>query len=195
MRLVHVGRASSLMPNIAPTANTPAAMLNTVRSVRVLLCQMSNQILYQIIPQALMPGLPAGIRLRFSLRSAIWRSRSRVDFRLVQQFVELIVADGQHFHGSAFRGAHGSLSLAVVEKCHLAEKLSGSELPSDHIRLIRARQHNLHRAFGNDIKCVSAGSRGHDHGAGPVDRRFCVCALPITFGPAARSAWLLPHTR
>src|SRR5215204_5580696 len=38
----------SLMPKMAPTANTPAAMLSTARSVRVLLCQRSNQILYQM---------------------------------------------------------------------------------------------------------------------------------------------------
>ncbi len=36
------------MPNIDPTAKTPTAILSTARNVRVLLCQISNQILYQM---------------------------------------------------------------------------------------------------------------------------------------------------
>src|SRR5512147_2168672 len=38
----------SLMPKIAPMANTPAAMLNTLKIVRTLLCQRSNQTFCQM---------------------------------------------------------------------------------------------------------------------------------------------------
>src|SRR6266516_6282513 len=62
------------------------------------------------------------------------------DVRLSQQFVELVIANGKHFYGSAFRGADRSAMLLLVEEFHFAEIFSGSKLNRHHIRLIRTRQ-------------------------------------------------------
>src|SRR5689334_8999725 len=105
-------RSMSLIPKMVPTANTPAAMLKTANNVRVLLCQRSNQILYQMTPilDLLFPEFD--IFLLVSICCLVQRLPR--DLRLLQQFVELIVTNRQHFHSVAVRGADRSIALCLV---------------------------------------------------------------------------------
>jgi hypothetical protein len=82
----------SAMPKIAPTANTPAAMLSTASKVRVLLCHRSNQTLYQITLISDLRFPPLNVFLLMPIGSLVQRLTR--DLGLVQQFLELIVADG-----------------------------------------------------------------------------------------------------
>src|SRR5512138_1402204 len=129
--------SSSLIPKIAPTANTPAAMLSTASRVRILLCHRSNQTLYQITLISSLHFPPLGIFLLMAIRCLIQRLTR--DLRLAQQFAELIAADRQHFHGSAFRGADCGIRLAVMQEGDLAKILSRTQLQDDHIRLVGTR--------------------------------------------------------
>src|SRR5512146_2701624 len=137
--------SSSLMPKIAPTANTPAAMLNTASRVRILLCQRSNQTLYQITPISDLHFPPLYIFLLMPV-SGLAQRLTR-DLGLVQQFVELLLADRQYLPRSSFRGADRGVRLAVMQEGNLAKGFAGTQLQNDHIRLIGAGQHDFHSTF------------------------------------------------
>src|SRR5512141_1676536 len=123
--------SSSVIPKIAPTANTPAAMLNTASRVRVLLCHRSNQILYQSTPIS-------GLRFpEFEIFARVFvgglLQRLARGLGLAEQFIQLIVAEGQHLDRTAFGGADRSPALAVVEEGDLARMLSGTQLQRHHV--------------------------------------------------------------
>ena len=98
---------------------------------------------------------------------------------LIQQFVELVVADGEHFHDhSSPQARMDALLLAVVEELHLAEVFARSEFQRNHIGLILARQDHFHRAFGNDVERIAVFAFRKDHCARIVMARFefvCGC--------------------
>src|SRR6266508_4513593 len=143
-------------------------MLNTVNSVRVLLCQISNQILYQRTPILSLPcrrssqlpllfagrvigaGPPLEVFLLVSIRCLM--KRLARDFGFCQHFVELIVANAQHFNCAAFTSADRSTALAMMEKCDFTEVFARTQLCNDHIRLVYARQDDLHSAFRHNIE-------------------------------------------
>ena len=87
---------------------------------------------------------------------------------LIQQFFKLIVTKGKHLNRSVFRSADRCPSFSIVAKCHLSKELSGSELCSDHIRLVRARQDYIDSAFGDNIKRICIGTCSYDHASGFV---------------------------
>src|SRR5512144_2907113 len=130
--------SSSLMPKIAPTANTPAAILNTASKVRILLCHKSNQTLYQITPMLNLPCSELDILLFVLIRGLV-QALER-DFRRTQHFVELIVFDCQHFHGTALRGTDRGITLTMMEECDLAKVLTRTQLENNHIGLIKTWQ-------------------------------------------------------
>src|SRR5512139_2829249 len=135
----------SLIPKIVPTANTPAAMLKTARSVRVLLCQISNQILCQMTPISGLPLLPE-LDVFLLVEICCLVKRLARHLRLGQQFVELVIADGQHFHGIAFRGTYRRIGFPAVEEGAFAEVFARSQLEKHHVRLVGTRQEDVHCA-------------------------------------------------
>src|SRR5512135_3452424 len=157
---------SSLIPNMAPTAKTPAAMLKTASSVRVLLCQRSNQILYQITPIS-------GVRFPFLyvlllVRVGSLMQRLESDFGLAQELIELIVAETQQIHGASLAGPNGCPAPFLMKELHLPEVLAGAEFQRDHVRLIVPRQDDFHRALLDDVEAVDVLAFGDDHLAGGV---------------------------
>src|SRR5512140_3795552 len=119
----------SLMPKMAPTAKAPAATLSTASRVRVLLCQRSNQTLYQMTPMLDLHFPTFDVFLLVDVGGLVQRLAGGL--RLTQQLVELIVTEGKDLDRAALAGPDGSMVAALMEERHLSEVFAGSELQRD----------------------------------------------------------------
>src|SRR5512134_1069436 len=86
----------SLIPKIAPIAKTPIAMLKTVSSVRVLLCQRSNQTLLQMTP--ISGSCPAFLDILLLVGLCGLQEDVASDFGLAQELIELCIRQLKHLH-------------------------------------------------------------------------------------------------
>src|SRR5512146_1958913 len=119
----------SLIPKMAPTAKAPTATLRTASSVRLLLCQRSNQIFCQMTP---ISGLCRAVIqiLVLVLVGCLVQHFARL-LGLAQQRAQVLVGHREDLDRAARAGPDRGAVLMLMEELHLAEVFARPQLERD----------------------------------------------------------------